>query len=183
MNPASIPRRLLAYLIDSIIVFVVFVIGLQYAIFIPLRSLIIGSEDWFRSGWNTEIYTLLAISLPTWLYFILSEISPWKATLGKRLLGIQTLGVISGRRMSLLQSIVRTLIKLLPWELAHATNNLPTPMWYTENPGFRVGFTLIPILVTIYLLMAQFSRRKQGPHDLAARTSVVYASSGQLPAG
>ncbi len=175
MKPASILRRLAAYLIDCILVFTVFVIGLQYALFVPLRSLVLGTEDWFRSGWNTEIYTLLTISLPIWLYFILTEASPWRATLGKKLLKIQTLGTASRNRISILQSVIRTLIKLLPWELAHATNNLPTPMWSTADPGFRLGFALVPLLIMIYLLMTQFTRHKQGPHDLAARTEVVLA--------
>ncbi len=55
MKTASIFRRLAAYLIDCILVFAVFVIGLQYGLFIPLRSPVIIPEDWFRSGWNTEI--------------------------------------------------------------------------------------------------------------------------------
>jgi len=173
MKSASILRRIIAYLIDCVIAFLIFFVALQYAVFVPLRSLLIGSENWFHSGWNTEVYTLLTISLPIWLYFILTEISPWKATLGKRLLHLQTLDAATHARISLPQSILRTLIKLLPWELAHFTNNIPTPMWYTSNPGFRIGFALVPLLVLAYLLVTQFTRSKQAPHDLAARTVVV----------
>ena len=175
MDADMLYRRILAYLIDSLAVFLIFVLGLQYALFVPLRHLVIGSEAWFLPGWHTELYTLLTISLPTWLYFIFMEISPWKATLGKRLLGLQTLGVTSKGRISLGQSILRTLIKLLPWELAHLNNNLPTPMWYTENPGFRIGFALIPGLILGYLLVAWFTPKKQAPHDLAAGTAVFTA--------
>ncbi len=175
MKTATIFRRLFAYAIDCVIVFMVIVIGLQYALFLPLRSLVIGSEDWFRSGLNTEVYTLLTMSIPVWLYFILTEVSPWKATPGKHWLTLQTLNATSHGRISLPQSLLRTLIKLLPWELAHFTNNFPTPMWYTTDPGFRIGFALIPGLVLIYLLVTQFTRKKQGPHDLAAKTIVVSA--------
>ena len=144
--------RSIAYLIDSLIVFVVFVLVTQTFFFVPVRHWIIGSEDWFRSGWNTEVYTLLTISLPVWLYFALFEISAWQATPGKRLLRLKTLDITTRNRISFPQAVVRTLLKLLPWEIAHLTNNLPTPMWYDPNPGFRVGFMVVPMLVVIYVI-------------------------------
>jgi uncharacterized RDD family membrane protein YckC len=133
---APVIRRIVAYLIDCLIVFGVFVLLLQFALFIPIRSTLFDSAEWWRSGWRTEIYTLLTISLPAWLYFILMEISPWRATLGKRIFGLQAVSALSKDRLSFGQSVLRTLIKLLPWELAHLTNNLPTPMWYTNIQAF-----------------------------------------------
>ena len=174
MKYATVFRRVIAYLVDCILVFAVFVTILQVAFFVPIRHLFIGSEDWFRSGWNTEAYTLLTISLPIWLYFILCEASPWQATIGKRLLKLQTLDVTTGHRISLKRAIVRTVIKLLPWEIAHFTNNIPTPMWYDPNPGFRLGFAIVPLLVIVYIGVAQFTPAKQGLHDLAAKTVVIY---------
>jgi uncharacterized RDD family membrane protein YckC len=173
MKTASVPRRLLAYLIDCSIVFLLFVIVLQFSIFIPLRSLIPNSDAWWRNGWITETYTLLTISIPTWLYFTLTEISPRRASLGKHLLRLQTLSISTNRGLTFFQSLVRTLIKLLPWELAHFTNNFPTPMWYTTNPGFRLGFAIIPVFVLVYLAMAQFTLHKQAPHDLATGSMVI----------
>ena len=90
MKYATIFRRIIAYLINCMLVFVILVTALQIAFFVPIRRIFIGSEDWFRSGWNTEAYTLLTISLPIWFYFILCEVSPWQATVGKRLLKLQT---------------------------------------------------------------------------------------------
>ena len=174
MKYASIFRRIFAYLIDCLLVFLVFVTVSQLAFFVPLRHFVIGSEEWFKSGWHTEVYTFLTISLPVWLYFILFESSPWKATLGKRLLKLQTVDSKTGDRISLPQAILRTFIMMLPWELAHFTNNIPTPMWYTSNPGFRLGFAIIPLLVLVYIAVTQFTRRKQSLHDLVAKTVVIY---------
>lgn len=174
MKYAPIFHRIVAYLIDCVLAFVVFVTALQFVIFIPIRNTLFNSDVWFRSGWNTEIYTLLTISLPIWLYFILCELSPWQATVGKRILKLQTLDFATNHRISLIQAIVRTVIKLLPWELAHFTNNIPMPMWYDPNPSFRVGFAIVPLLIILYICVAQFAPTKQGLHDLAAKTVVIF---------
>ncbi len=175
MNYSSIFRRLVAYIIDILVVFLLLVSLLQLAVFVPLRSMVIGSADWFRSGWHTEAYTWLTISLPVWLYFILFESSSWKATPGKRLMRLQTVDSTSGGRINFLRSLLRTVIKLLPWELAHFTNNIPVPMWYDPNPTFRIGFAIVPLLVLVYLVVASLTRHRQAPHDLAATTVVVFS--------
>jgi uncharacterized RDD family membrane protein YckC len=169
-------RRASAYLLDALFVFLVFVVVSQIYFFVPLRHLIIGSEDWFRSGWNTEVYTLLTMSLPACLYFALFEISAWQATPGKRLLGLKTLDLTTRNRISLLQAIMRTLLKLLPWEIAHLTNNLPTPMWYDPDPGFRIGFIVVPLLVVIDIILVLVTQNRQSFHDWVAKTIVVTKS-------
>jgi len=163
MTHATILRRAIAFWIDCTLVFAVFVAVLQVAVFVPVRHLFVGSEAWFRSGWNAEAYTLLTISLPVWLYFILCEVAPWRATPGKRLLKPQTLDAASGQRMSLKQAIVRTIIMLLAWEIAHFTNNIPVPIWYDPNQGFRLGFAIVPLLVLVYLGVAQFTTPQTRP--------------------
>lgn len=174
MKYTDIIRRAIAYLIDSLFVYVVFVVITQTFFFVPIRHLIIGSDDWFRSGWNAEVYTLITMSLPTWLYFTLFEASAWQATIGKRLLKLKTLDSMSGNRVTLFQAIVRMLIKLAPWEIAHLTNNLPIPMWYDPNPGFRIGFILVPVLITLSVISALVTQKRQSIHDLIAKTVVAY---------
>lgn len=170
---ARIHKRIFAYLIDTLLVYLVFVVVTQNLVFVPIRQMIDGSDQWFLSGWKTEFYTLLTISLPTWLYIGLSEITPWQATVGKRIFKLQTLDEVSHRRMTITQTIIRTIIKMLPWEIAHLTNNFPVPIWYDPNPGFRVGFVLVPLLATIYLFLGLFTKHKQSLHDLIANTIVV----------
>jgi uncharacterized RDD family membrane protein YckC len=171
---ATIFRRLLAYWIDILLVFAVLVAGIQLLLLVPLRQTFIGSEDWFRSGWNTEAYTFLTISFPVWLYFILLEISPWQATVGKRLLKLQTVDSATRSKISLKQAVVRTFFKLLPWELAHFTNNIPVPMWYDPNPTLRIGFIIVPLLVIFYLALAIFTPKRQSLDDIAAKTVVIF---------
>ena len=174
MKFAILTRRTIAYLIDSLFAFIVFVVVMQTFFFVPIRHLIIGSDDWFRSGWNTEVYTLVTMSFPTWLYFSLFETFTWQATIGKHLLKLKTLDKISGNRITLFQAIVRTLVKLAPWEIAHLTNNLPVPMLYDPNPSFRIGFIVVPILIMLYVILASVTQNRQSLHDLIAKTVVIY---------
>jgi uncharacterized RDD family membrane protein YckC len=173
MRYANVFRRILAYWIDILLVFVTLVVALQLLVFVPLRQLFITSEDWFRSGWNTEAYTFLTISLPIWLYFILAEISPWRATAGKHVLKLKTVDNATGNEISWTQAVVRTFFKLLPWELAHFANNIPVPMWYDPNPSLRIGFIVVPLLVILYLVLAFITPRRQSLDDLAAKTVVI----------
>jgi uncharacterized RDD family membrane protein YckC len=172
MDTAYIIRRGLAYLIDCVLAFGFYVLT-QRLIFLPLRRLVLGSDAWFASGIRSELYTLLTISLPIWLYFALTEVSGWQATIGKTLLGLQTIDAVSSGRIVLWQSLLRTAVKMLPWEVAHLANNLPVPMRYDPEPGFRIGFLVSPVLVVLYVALAILTSNHQSLHDLVARTFVV----------
>lgn len=172
MSYSYFVRRGLAYLIDCLLVFGFYVLT-QRAIFLPLRRFVFGSDEWFASGIKTELYTLLTISLPIWLYFALTEVSSWQATLGKMWLGLQTVDAATNGQIVFWQSFLRTIIKMLPWETAHLANNLPIPMRYDPEPGFRLGFILSPLLLMLYVVLAVFTSHHQSLHDLIARTLVV----------
>jgi uncharacterized RDD family membrane protein YckC len=122
---------------------------------------------------KSELYTLITISFPVWLYFVLTEVSGWQATIGKTWLGLQTIDAVGGGQISVRQSLLRTLVKVLPWEVAHLANNLPVPMWYDPEPGFRAGFILVPVLIILYLVVVILTPNHQSLHDLVAGTLVV----------
>jgi hypothetical protein len=59
---AGIVRRTGAYVIDYVVVFVAFVI-LQSFVLLPLRTWMLGSDEWMKAGgFPLEAYTLLTIS-------------------------------------------------------------------------------------------------------------------------
>src|SRR5690606_7119092 len=60
----------------------------------------------------------ITVSFPLWTYFIFTEKSEKQATLGKRLMSLKVQSGI-GARISSKESLLRTAIKLLPWEIAH----------------------------------------------------------------
>ena len=169
---SGIVFRGLAYLIDCVCAFVIFAIA-QLLIFLPARNAIGISDQWFRSGINTEVYTLLTISAPVWLYFSLMESSRWQATIGKRLLGLCVIDAASSSKVSFGQAALRTVIKLAPWELAHIGNNLPDPIWYAEDPSFRIAFVFSGLLMAGYMAWISLSGRRRGVHDLVTGTLVI----------
>jgi uncharacterized RDD family membrane protein YckC len=172
MDYSYIARRGLAYLIDSLLAFGFYALT-QRAIFLPLRRFLFGSDEWFASGIKSELYTILTISLPIWLYFTLTEVSVWQATLGKMWLGFQTIDAATKGQIVFWQSFLRTVIKMLPWEVVHLTINLPTPIRYDPEPGFRLGFVLSPLLLVLYVALVVVTANHQSLHDLIARTLVV----------
>ena len=123
-------------------------------------------------GIPLEIYTLLTISLPTWLYFAGSEQSTWQATIGKRVFRLIVTD-IWGDRIGFGRALLRTVIKLLPWELSHLTVNLPTSIMYEPEPKFRFGFVVVFVLLVFYPALVLLTRRHQSLHDLIAKTIVL----------
>ena len=150
---------------------------LQTFLFLPLRQRLIGSDEWLMAGGvPLEIYTLLTISLPTWLYFAWSEQSRRQATIGKRVLRLIVTD-IGGNRIGFGRAMVRTVIKLLPWEISHLTVNLPTSIMYEPNPRFRFGFVVVFALLVLYPALILLTRRRQSLHDLIAKTIVLYGKT------
>ena len=172
----GIVRRSGAYLVDCAVMTTAFLV-LQTFLFLPLRQRLIGSDEWLMAGGvPLEIYTLLTISLPTWLYFAWSERSAWQATIGKRVFGLIVTD-IGGNRIGFGQALLRTVIKLLPWEVSHLTVNLPTSIMFDPEPKFRFGFLVVFALLVLYPTLILLTRRRQSMHDLIAKTIVLYGKT------
>lgn len=163
-------RRAAGYFVDATISFLVAML-LQLAVWVPLREALGIGTDWFYSGWNTELYTLLTISLPVWAYFIYFQ-TGGRSTLGMKLVKLQVCDLRSNQTLSIYQAFLRTLVLLLPWELAHITNNLPKPLWYDPQPEFRAGFVLVGLLGALNMAFILFRADHRGLHDIVAGTQM-----------
>jgi uncharacterized RDD family membrane protein YckC len=66
--------------------------------------------------WNAKVFTGFAyisiLAVGSWLYCAFMESSAWRATVGKRLLGLQVMD-LEGRRISFSQATVRHFMKFL----------------------------------------------------------------------
>ena len=164
-------KRSLAYFIDVSIIYAVLMLVFQLLILTPIRTHFGIEENWFRNGWNVQWYVWLTISLPTWLYFICSEASNRQATFGKRIFKLKVLDSKTESKITMLKSITRTALKLLPWELIHVGLNLPQPVWFENNPGFRFIVLLGTILFAVYFIMVLVKRRTL--YDIILNTIVV----------
>jgi uncharacterized RDD family membrane protein YckC len=161
-------HRIGAYLID---------IGILYtgvlASQLGLRSITGGFPfTQLKTGPQIERWVLLTVSLPTWLYFTLSEWSHKQATIGKRMCGLYVTDTL-GQRLSFGRALLRTLAKLAPWEITHLSLLLPTPIYAEDSPRFRPGLIVANLLLILYLALALLTPRKQSLHDLVTKTVVL----------
>lgn len=165
-----LPRRLGAYLLDYALLITMLVLP-QAAL-----TTVTGGFPFnrLRNGWQIAGWVLVSISLPAWLYFSWSESSVHQATIGKRLLGLQVVSV-EGGQVAFRNALLRTTVKLLPWELTHLTLLLPVPLWWDATPGFRPGLAVACLLMGVYLMVLWRNPQRRGLHELAAGTVVVRA--------
>jgi uncharacterized RDD family membrane protein YckC len=156
-------RRITAYAID---------IGLLAVVLIPLAfglQALIGYRP--DTGIGVWFASLITISLPSWIYFTLSDASPRGATIGKRVLGLRV-AMTDGSRVRLRPALVRTAVKLIPWELTHATMFALSPRLGSFS-GLQAGLlTIVYVLLAAYLVVALRNRGERGIHDLVAGTDV-----------
>lgn len=170
-NTRYVVRRVAAYFID-VSLLALAVQGFQWGLAaatggFPFNALAARNSGWLIYGWM-----LLTVSLPIWLYFVLLERSAWRATLGKRLLGLEV-AATTGESVSWRQAFGRTVLKLLPWEIFHLAFMLPTPLLSDPAPGFRPGFVVGAVVLLLYLLVLIQPPSRQSIHDLIVGTLVA----------
>lgn len=152
MRYAGFWLRFVAYLIDSIVVGVGFLVVLVFlAIFTGLGSVLRQIES---GGDPEEVVALLGVAfivamagaafIGGWLYYALMESSSWQATLGKRALDLAVTD-IEGRPISFARASGRYFAKLI-------TNLIPLAIGY---------------------IIAGFTERKQAIHDMIASCLVL----------
>ncbi len=102
-------RRLAAFAVDYLVV----------ALYMGLLYLVGRSADfaWVQTPWQAQLFGFVTLTLPVVLYFTVTE-GVFGATLGKRLLGLRVTAPL-GSRLPLERSLLRSIVKFLPWELSH----------------------------------------------------------------
>ena len=174
-RPATLKKRSVAFLVDYLIIalYGLCLLGVTLAFYqiffggIPDLINVIGPL-------GTQLIGFMSLTLPVGLYFYFTESSKHHASIGKRIMRISvksTDGVISKSQIAL-----RTIIKFLPWEFAHAfvhqvvyysQNNSTPPMWV------MTGLIIANILPWVYIGFIVFRKDHRGPHDLLTQTVVT----------
>jgi uncharacterized RDD family membrane protein YckC len=184
MTFATLWQRLRAFLLDYLLIaaylvlLVILSVGLGFG---PLRGVFTAL---FADPNRSEASAFLLLVLPVLLYFALCEHSSWQATWGKRKLGLRVTD-LSGDRLSLPRSLVRSLLKLAPWELTHACL-WRIPGWplapSSPTPIIIAGLVLVWVLVGAYLVSLLVSKKHQALYDWIAGAVVVRVPSPGRPA-
>ncbi|MBT2496011.1 RDD family protein [Microbacterium sp. ISL-59] len=134
--------------------------------------------NWLELGTaGAQLLGFLLLVLPVGVYLFLGESSSRQATLGKRALGLRVVDARNGDRPSRPRILVRTIVKLLPWEIAHFA------VWHTiaivaeggsEFPAWlMIVLVAADVLPLVYVAFVLFQKDRRGPHDLIAGTRVV----------
>lgn len=128
---------------------------------------------------GTQVLFFFILTLPVGIYLYKTESGSRHATIGKRKTGMWV-SRLDGAAPSKSSIFLRTLVKLLPWEIAH------TFVWQMQYIFYRSGYEAdVPswifiglivsiILVIIYLAMIILRKDGRAPHDLVANTYVVF---------
>ena len=129
----------------------------------------------FASPVFRDIAAFLVLVLPVILYFTLRESSSRQATWGKRKAGIKVVNA-QGTSLARKQAFVRSLLKFLPWQIAH------TSIFHIEGfpfepaeptPWVISGLVLVWVLLGIYAISVLVSKKHRTPYDRVAGAYVV----------
>ena len=164
---ATAVQRIVAYLIDYGVM--VCFIGINAAASFVLPS------AWFNSPASSHLVGFLGLTVPVWLYFSLTEASPWQGSVGKKVRGLSVGHHRTGDRLTWKQSFLRSGIKFLPWELAHTFiwRLGVWPDWVTST-----GMTIALLLMLLSIAPAFFTTTRQTVWDWVAQTAVYQQAAG-----
>lgn len=162
-------RRILAFVFDFLIigVYLLFLFIIGFGI-----NSITGGIALLASPLAMNILAFITVIMPVILYFSLQESSTYRATFGKRWAKIRVVNP-QGARLTIWQTLLRSVVKFLPWQLAHTS--VIYIQFGNQSPVFIVGALLSQGLVIIYIVFLLFSKKHQTPYDLIAGTYEVLA--------
>ena len=154
-----------------------FVIGYAILLF-GLVGLLIGFEQLGTMEFSPVVGQLIAFStltLPVFLYFFLQEKSAKKGTIGKRALRLQV-EMIQDTSTHTRGILIRTVLKLLPWEIAHW--GIQWMAFYVKNemePPIWVWVVLIvpQVVAFFYFVSMLYTRGTLSLYDAIAGTKLV----------
>ena len=155
-------RRSAAYLIDVILLFVV----------LAPTAFLVESIFGFQPSSNSQVWiaAIMSFSIPAWSYFLLSDLSSRGMTLGKRWLKVNVHSTNSNK-INFNRALLRTAIKLLPWELAHIFGFALADV--ISQAALSVGLIAANLLIVIYLAILVKNGGKRSLHDIFAKTEVI----------
>ncbi len=144
-------KRLLAFAVDWLL------IALWGGLVFGVVMLATGGNFPRPGGpWMAQAIGFITMTLPFTLYFAVCESSQWRASIGKRTVG---LGVLrrSGEQLPFPRALLRNAIKFVPWEFGHTLAQQATLAGGTEFPVWLWGPAVIATIGPLWWLAALFA--------------------------
>jgi len=168
---ATAAARLTAFVWDSFLI-------IGYAVALGLAELIAYrvSGHWLapRGGpIARDLFAFMTLVLPVTVYFGFSEAGCGGASWGKRQVGLRVL-TVQGTPLSLRQSLARSSLKFLPWQIAHTCMFQASALSAAAAmpPWIFIGFGLSYLIVGMDVA-GLFLSKRQTLYDVFAGTTVV----------
>lgn len=129
---------------------------------------------------GNQIFFFFLLTFVVGVYLYRCESGPHQSTWGKRRMGLKVESA-RGPELSRHQVLIRTVVKLLPWEFAHVF--IWQMMWTFHQEGYDavppiwvfIGLNTATAAAILYVIMVIATRR--GPHDRIARTIITDVES------
>jgi len=178
MAPAGMWVRVLAFAIDYLPIAAYLVVLVAGGAWLgrssqPLARVLFGGPV------AAEATGFLLITMPVTLYFALFEASSRQATLGKARMGLMVTG-LSGLRLSPLRSVGRTVLKFIPWELAHACIWQVSFARDKSSAIYAVGFAIVWLIIGTNVVSLLVSPTRQTLYDRVVGAVVVHGRPALL---
>ena len=160
-----VARRVGAFLLDILILF---------GICAPVGYLVQHLTGFSpKTGLTIWLSILLNFSMPTWLYFLLSDRSKNGKTLGKRLFKLKVARA-GAERLGWARAFARTAIKLLPWEIIHFSAFFLSEDLAMFTTLQYIGLISGNSLAFVYFLSSILTQGKRSIHDILVGTEIWF---------
>ncbi|MBI1383234.1 MAG: hypothetical protein GC161_19405 [Planctomycetaceae bacterium] len=159
-------RRSLAFVLDW---FVVVLWG--GVVFGAVTIVTHGNPPAPQGPWTAQALGLLTMTLPVTLYFAALESPRWRASLGKRALGL-VVSSATGERLSLRSALLRNAAKFVPWECGHLLAQQAAFSGEEGLPTWVFGPAVIAFVGPVWWLVALFATGRT-PYDRWVAASVA----------
>jgi hypothetical protein len=166
MNYAGLDRRLRAFVWDYLLILgFIMLLGMLSRLAPPVQAL-------FQRPVQRQVAAFVVLVLPVVLYFSLAEGSVSGTTWGKHKERLQVV-CKNGCRLGMVRSFVRSMLKFLPWQIAHIAiyQSLPGRSWPATVIWLLYG--LAYGLALLYLLMIWRRADHRAPYDRLAGAAVI----------
>jgi uncharacterized RDD family membrane protein YckC len=173
---AGFAKRLKAFAFDYLLIcgYIILLAAVTMAV-VKVSGRLGVSLHWPENPVLADLMAFITLILPICLYFTLEESSAKQSTWGKRKTRIRVVNA-NGGRLRRGQAFVRSLVKVLPWQIAH-TCLFHIPGWpmavRTVPSAVTIGFVLVYVLAGIFIATVFISKKHRTPYDWAAGSTVI----------